>query len=92
MSKTDELLKLAEAATPGPWQKINRAYKVHTVAGMDGLGIANADSPRTAAFIAAANPETIKRLVAVVEAAEEVNASNHYEGFEKLAKALEALK
>lgn len=64
---TEHLKRLAEAATPGPWSQKNRTHNVYSVCGPDGLGIVNADSPRTAQFIAAANPATIKALCELVE-------------------------
>ena len=75
MTRTEELLALAAAATPGPWEsgefstehweKTNHKHFVMSnlrrVAAIEGLGYQS-----DAAFIAAANPEIIKQLIELV--------------------------
>ena len=75
MSKTAQLLALAEAATPGPWWKEDgapRCVYAKVKGGRpngEGLltvayyGTVRPNDVPDAAFIAAANPETIKQLV-----------------------------
>ena len=74
-----KLLELAEAATPGPWQACNgyehpgaliegvsAQHKVDVIVN-DGTYAAHYNGvvkPEDAAYIAAANPEVIKRLIA----------------------------
>lgn len=65
MSKTEELLKLAEAATPGPWRSYEDVVTFPWPEG--GFCLADGPKPRANAdFIAAANPETIKALIVLV--------------------------
>lgn len=66
MTRTEELMKLAEAATPGLWYWPNVGSGDFVIAGEDRLAIGFLDSPRTAKYVAAANPETIKQLVELV--------------------------
>lgn len=96
MTRTEELLALAEAATPGPWEWINpeddspwdgsgyaslrtvKHYGENKTEVRDGLHYTTFSLPKflveaeqiesvdDAAFIAAANPETIKQLVELV--------------------------
>jgi Ead/Ea22-like protein len=70
-----ELRKLAEAATPGPWQVINGHYpgfreiegpsfRVSIVMSATNLTFSDGTQRETdAAFIAAANPQTILELL-----------------------------
>ena len=76
----EELKAKAEAATPGPWAvHPNRPYSVDSIEGDGELAVyvcttggwADCDVPN-AAFIAAANPQTVLALVKVAEAAEAV--------------------
>lgn len=62
MSCTEELLKLAEAATPGPWRADGEHGYIDCVCTKT-FCIASDIEKEDAAFIAAANPETIKQLV-----------------------------
>jgi hypothetical protein len=68
MTRTEELLALAEAATPGPWDT-NPAdalsIELEVTANNHYISICDA-TPYDALFIAAANPETIKQLVELV--------------------------
>lgn len=66
MSKTEELLTLAEAATPGEWGAyIDSADECFRVATDDyDLGVIY--NHRDGGFIAAAKPATIKQLVELV--------------------------
>jgi hypothetical protein len=79
MTRTEELLKLAEAATSGPWNNprgiVHEAQLPFTPVVATTL-IAKVystnygdfrESEANAAFIAAANPETIKQLVELVQ-------------------------
>lgn len=75
-----ELAKLAEAATPGPWQwvgddlrSLNSSHSVIVDGGSEGMWI---PSDGDAAFIAAANPATVLALLAEIAAlrAESENA------------------
>ena len=63
MTRTEELLALAEKATPGPWVWPNVGSGDFVIAGEDRLAIGFLDSPRTAKYVAACNPETSKQLV-----------------------------
>ena len=62
----NELEKLSDAATPGPWLWPNVGSSDFVIAGEDRLGICHADSPRTAAFIAAMNPQTVKAMCQLI--------------------------
>ena len=67
----EELRKAAEAATPGPWDTTPEdvlSSELEVTAGNNFIGICDA-SPYDALFIAKANPQTILRLLAVVDAA-----------------------
>jgi hypothetical protein len=68
MTRTEELLALAEAATSGPWDT-NPAdafsSELEVTASNHYVSVCNA-APYDALFIAAANPETIKQLVELV--------------------------
>lgn len=83
MIDLDKLRKLAESATPGPWQTeggmnlyVFTANNHTMIAESRGTGAGLSDEQQTAnaAFIASANPATILALLDVVEAAQEVNA------------------
>lgn len=63
---TDDLRKLAEAATPGPWQKIDDTGIWAVCSDMHRVGIDFNESD--AAFIAAANPAKIIELLDAIEA------------------------
>ena len=72
MTRTEELLALAEKATPGPWWKgkCEPTADGHALAWI-GIHFVDCEGGQSnykeqaddAAFIAAANPETIKQLV-----------------------------
>ena len=62
MSRTKELLALAEAAAPGPWRADGEHGYIDCVCTKT-FCIASDIEKEDAAFIAAANPETIKQLV-----------------------------
>ena len=73
MTRTEELLALAEAATPGPWRKTCHGVVVAdkgTGNTDDDYIVMWDDTPKhvetDATFIAAANPETIRQLVELV--------------------------
>ncbi len=72
-----ELKTAAEAATPGPWEWPNVGSSDFVISGPDRLAIGHLDSPRTAKYVALANPATILKLIAVVEAAQEARRSFH---------------
>jgi alkanesulfonate monooxygenase SsuD/methylene tetrahydromethanopterin reductase-like flavin-dependent oxidoreductase (luciferase family) len=74
-SDWDELERLAEAATAGPWRTIDFAGDVHVYAGDDECvaaytgcyeSCAVSIESRDAAFIAAADPPTVLALIARV--------------------------
>jgi hypothetical protein len=65
MTTLTELKKLAEEATPGPWD--SPQHSGYAVRNSAGYGIILADCRRTAKFIAAANPQTILKLIELVE-------------------------
>ena len=63
---TEELKRLAEAATPGPWTK--REYILGIGCGVDGVtAVAHHTTSSDADFIAAANPATVLELIAEIE-------------------------
>ena len=62
MTRTKELMKLAKAATPGPWRADGEHGYIDCVCTKT-FCIASDIEKEDAAFIAAANPETIKQLV-----------------------------
>lgn len=64
MTNYDELKKAAEAATPGPWEWPNKGLSDFVIAGPARLGIGHLDSPRTAEYVALANPTAILALLA----------------------------
>ena len=81
MSKTAQLLALAEAATPGPWRGYDDIVRFPKPE-EGGFRIAACSRPiANAAFIAAANPETIKQLVELVRLQHEalLRFDTHYE-------------
>jgi hypothetical protein len=78
VAKHEEFLKQvkerADAATPGPWQ-VSGTYKASIIAdgkfvgstlGVDG-GTGRDERERNTAFIAAANPQTVLNLLAIIE-------------------------
>lgn len=69
MSKFDELKKLAEAATPGPWMRLfgERTVYDRMEDGCRGNAIVRADGAesKNVDFIAAANPAAILELLAI---------------------------
>jgi len=81
----DELAGLAEKATPGPWTSEHPSGTLGSIESLNGWVIAQAQPvlndkihhagrKANAAFIAAANPATILKLLAVVKAAKELRA------------------
>ena len=68
MTRTEELLALAEAATPGPWDT-NPAdalsSELEVTASNHYISICDA-APYDALFVSAANPETIRQLIELV--------------------------
>ena len=62
MTRTEELLALAKEATPGPWRADGEHGYIDCVCTKT-FCIASDIEKEDAAFIAAANPETIKQLV-----------------------------
>ena len=92
MTRTEELLALAEVATPGPWDT-NPAdvlsSELEVTATNHYISICDA-APYDALLIAAANPETIKQLVELVRLQ---HAALTYEGaaeFKVCDEAIEA--
>jgi hypothetical protein len=78
MTRTEELLALAEAATPGPWGKGMTSH--HTVSlhpKYRGYKIAEFHHASDAALLDAANPETIKQLVELVRLQNKVIRAEH---------------
>lgn len=72
MSKFDELKKLAEAATPGPWEATRQTDDECSFIGyfIEGVGKTISDDGtapdhKDALFIAAANPAAILELLAI---------------------------
>lgn len=72
MNRTDELIQLADAATPGPWRKTAHGV-VLTNRGngeIDDIVMWD-DSPANvthdAVYIAAANPQTVKQMALLVK-------------------------
>lgn len=63
MSRTEELLALAEKATPGPWVVEEGSLVNRECDDDDKWCIAEIYHNDNIGFIAAANPETIKQLV-----------------------------
>jgi len=64
--QTNELRKLAEDATPGPW--IKRGYVLGIGCGVDGVtAVAHHTTSADADFIAAANPAAVLELIDYVE-------------------------
>ena len=91
MNLTD-LKKAAEVATPGPWECEHNSWDTSTVYGqgnavaqcpIDGLACEGtqeryeAIKEANAKFITLANPATVLKLIAVVEAAKKVPISYH---------------
>ena len=83
----NELKAKAQAATPGPWVvHPNRPYSVDSIEGDGELAVyvcttggwADCDVPN-AAFIAAANPQTVLALVKVAEAVKKVLEADNQE-------------
>ncbi len=68
MTDIQELKRLAEAATPGPWE--NGCYEVYEVNGSADR-ICKGASAEDSAFIAAANPTAILSLLTRIEALEQ---------------------
>lgn len=65
--KLSELERLAREATPGPWDH----FKGFFVSDMlHDIQIADCEVTTDAAFIAAANPQTILRMIEVIKAAD----------------------
>lgn len=92
-----ELKKAAEAATPGPWKLGNRANMAldpDTLEIMAGNFYVTDAISRDATFIALANPATILKLIAVVEAAKKVPISYHdkFPCYTELKDALKELE
>jgi len=71
MTKLTALIEAANTATPGPWTWPNVGSSDFVISGPDRLAIGHLDSPRTAKYIALANPTTILELCALLEKAEE---------------------
>jgi hypothetical protein len=93
MTRTEELLKLAEAATSGPWDT-NPAdalsIELEVTANNHYISICDA-TPYDALFIAAANPETIKQLVELVRLQNSVLSDERYiPRYSQVVEAIEA--
>ena len=108
----DELEKLARAATPGPWswdnsdETRNELNAPHRMLFKEGFAPTAGDPTfddfltEDVQYIAAANPDTVLKLIAVVRGAQAYQASKVQNGEpmwpeswddEELMKALEAL-
>ena len=94
----DKLEELAKAATPGPWMTPDHALIVHqkhapcpAVCFVMTKSGACENHAHNAAYIAAANPETILRLVRVARAAKAILA-HHDEGARPDQIALDELR
>jgi hypothetical protein len=69
MTNLTELKKLAEAATPGPWETNKNdiiSSDIEVVASDGFVSVADC-SPYDALYIAAANPQAILQMIAVIE-------------------------
>ena len=108
MTPIPELERLARAATPGPWSSCSSGAFVtadNEAAGENYIcSLVNCDGTReTQAFIAAANPAAVLRLLAAVKAASKLHGhadgcpvhwnepDNCTCGFEQLEQALAEL-
>jgi hypothetical protein len=68
----DELERLARAATPGPWQAAGYSVTHEYKPGVsEAVAVSHIARPHDAAFIAAANPETVLALIRIAKAASE---------------------
>ena len=105
MVDLDKIQRAAEAATPGPWL-VDQSYPIMIASqsetwplvddgeevGRTGAFIANTgDSTDNAQFIAACDPQTILKLIAVVREAQGVCFAATKEKMRDLREALEAL-
>lgn len=96
-AKLDELEKLARAAAFGPWEHIHISPSVESIVRYEGEGkhyqvgtFSGAESD--AKHIAAANPDTVLKLIAVVRAAERLKRlKGHGESLAEFDEALQAL-
>ena len=94
MTNLTDLEQLAKAATPGPWRRDARGERSgfeHVFAGNDdgpGQTVAQWTLPSDAAYIAAASPDVVLRLIAVARAARDHLRGEDIYG---LADALAAL-
>ncbi len=61
MTRTEELLALAEAATPGPWHA-DGEHEAHDCVCTKTFCVVSDGTAKDVEFIAAANPETIKQM------------------------------
>lgn len=61
MTHTEELLALAEAATPGPWHA-DGEHEAHDCVCTKTFCVVSDGTAKDVEFIAAANPETIKQM------------------------------
>ncbi len=66
MTKTAQLLALAEAATPGPWWREDEEDSSYSMVEAKGQTIVKLHAEDNCNFIAATNPETTKQLVELV--------------------------
>lgn len=94
----DKLKKVAEAATPGPWENFRVFQGEEVRAGLDReypQFVARAAEYVDGRFIATFNPALVVKLLAVVEAAEGLSHYGNCEGDCgncAVLKALDALK
>ena len=66
----DALEKLADEATPGPWERSDWTHDGYVISANAGW-LGEIENKSDAAFIAAANPATIKALIAELKAGRE---------------------
>jgi hypothetical protein len=96
MTRTEELLKLAEAATPGPWGVVEDAASGKDEAWclwhkVGPIWFQGEKPDRNSTFIAAANPELIKQLVELVRLQHEA-LKQYYSDFKLGGEALAAFE
>lgn len=90
MIDLDELEKLAKEATPGPWKFYPSASATGKV-----IWVGCWDTIENKKFVAAANPQTVLKLIAVARAAKDCKywVNNYWErDHPELTKALKNLE
>ena len=87
MTKLQELIKLADAATPGPWEVDQRICLVRESNG----GHTVKSQPCNLSFIAAANPATIKRMAELLVQCREALSAMDNDDWDLSDAAMKAL-